>query len=168
MMASVKITGAMLDAVRGDLGRRHAFAYERVGFLTAATAVTPVGLVLTVRDYLPVADGDYECDPVVGAKIGSAAMRKALQAAYRPPLALLHIHTHGGCGVPRFSRTDLDSAHEFIPGFFGPVPKMPHGLIVLSNNAATGFLWLKPDQPPIPISAFIRVGAPYQRVWGAP
>ena len=122
MMATVKIKGAMLDDVRGDLSRPHAFAYERVGFLTAAATATPGGLLLTVRDYLPVADGDYERDPFVGAKIGPAAMRKAIQAAYRPPLSLLHIHSHGLLGVPRFSRTDLESAHEFVPGFFGPIP----------------------------------------------
>jgi hypothetical protein len=168
MKATVKITGAMLDSVRADLSRRHAFAWERVGFLTAAATATPDGLLLTVRDYLPVADGDYERDPRVGAKIGSAAMRKAIQAAYRPQLALLHIHTHGGYGTPGFSRTDLESAHEFVPGFFGPIPKMPHGLIVLSNNAASGLLWLRSDRDAVKISEFIRVGAPYQRVWGVP
>ena len=70
-----------------------------------------------MRGYTPVADEDYEIDPRVGAKIGSAAMRKAVQSAYRPAATLLHVHTHGGHGEPGFSGVDLNSAKDFVPGF---------------------------------------------------
>lgn len=165
-MATVKIAGTLLDHVRRDLERPHAFAHERVGFLTAGVAAAPYGLLLAVRDYLPVADDDYERGSRVGARIGSAAMRKATQAAYRPALSLLHIHTHGGFGEPQFSHVDRASADEFVPGFFSPVPRMPHGLIVLSDDSASGMLWYRPDRKPVHISHFIRVGAPYKRWWG--
>ena len=59
-----------------------------------------------------LADEDYEIDRTVGAKIGSAAMRKAVQSAYRPAATLLHVHTHGGHGKPGFSAVDLNSAKE--------------------------------------------------------
>lgn len=167
MKITLKIIGSLLDEVRADLGRRHDFAHERVGFLTAGVAAIPNGLILVVRAYLPVDDADYELAPKVGARIGSNAMRKAVQAAYRPPAALLHVHTHGGVGKPRFSKVDLFSADQFVPGFFQTVPRMPHGLLVLSNNAATGKLWLAADRHAIAIDQFVRVDAPLTNEWSS-
>lgn len=166
MTVHLKIGGPLLDTVRRDLDRPHAFAYERVGFFTAGAADLGDCLLLTVRDYMPVADEDYELDRKVGAKIGSAAMRKAVQSAYRPPATLLHVHTHGGHGKPGFSRVDLESARTFVPGFFETTPRMPHGLLVLSDDAAHGLLWLANDRPPVSIDQFQRVDTPLQREWG--
>jgi hypothetical protein len=162
-----KIEGAMLDGIRQNLAIPHHFAHERVGFLRAALAEAPGRLLVLVRGYQPVADGDYEEVYGAGATIGSDAMRKAVQWAYRPAAALIHIHTHGGSGLPAFSGVDLRSAGEYVPGFFETVPKMPHGIVVLSNNAATGLLWLSPERKPVAITEFIRVGAPLRRQWSA-
>lgn len=166
MKATIKIHGAILDAMREDLRRPHAFAHERIGFLTAGVAEAGDGLLLAVRSYTPVADEDYERAPGVGAQIGASAIRKALQSAYRPQTALLHIHTHGGWGIPSFSRVDLVSGQQFVPSFFNMVPKMPHGLLVMSDNDANGILWCGQDKRPVPVTHFIRVGAPYKRTWG--
>lgn len=166
MTITLKIDGRLLDQVRQDLRRPHPFAYERVGFLTAGASASGRDLTLAVRGYMPVEDGDYERDPRVGAKIGSGAMRKAVQAAYRPAATLLHIHTHGGHGRPGFSGVDLDSADTFVPGFFETTPRMPHGLIVLSDNSARGLLWLDGARRPHDIDTFIRIDAPMQRDWG--
>jgi len=169
MMTTLKIDGKLLDEVRRDLARPHFFAHERVGFLLAGVAGLPDDdLLLIVRSYQPVADEDYEAAFGVGARIGSNAMRKAVQAAYRPPSALLHVHTHGGTGRPRFSSVDLESANEFVPGFFQSCPKMPHGLLVLSDDAATGQLWLERDGRPRPIKHFMRVDRPIANQWSAP
>lgn len=167
MNVTLKIAGSLLDLVRRDLARPHFFAHERVGFLTAGAAAAPGGLLLLVRGYMPVADEDYEVDPKVGARIGSNAMRKAAQSAYRPASALLHVHTHGGRGLPGFSGVDLKSGKEFVPGFFHSCPKMPHGLLVLSDNGATGLLWLEPGKPSVSIDRFIRVDRPIVEQWGA-
>lgn len=121
MNVCLKIDGDLLDEVRADLHRSHPFAHERVGFLIAAAASDGrSGMMLLVRGYQSVADEDYERHAKVGAQIGSNAMRKAAQASYRPPSSLLHVHTHGGHGRPRFSRVDLDSAVTFVPGFLRP------------------------------------------------
>lgn len=166
MNTTLKIRGDLLREVRTDLSRSHAFAHERVGFLRAGAATTPRGLLITVRDYRTVDDADYEYDPRLGAKIGSQAMRKAVQSAYRPAAVLLHIHTHGGSGRPNFSPIDLKSAHEFVPGFFETAPRMPHGLLVLSDNSVQGLLWLGSCQQPLTITNFISVAAPLLRDWG--
>lgn len=167
MRVGLKISGSLLDQVRRDLGRPHFFAHERVGFLTAGAAGAPDGLMLLVRGYMPIADEDYEVAPDVGARIGSNAMRKAVQAAYRPASTLLHVHTHGGRGLPSFSGVDLESGKTFVPGFFQSCPKMPHGLLVLSNEGATGILWLEPGKRPLPIGRFIRIDQPIVEQWSA-
>ncbi len=167
MTVHLKIDGRLLDDARKDLHRPHPFAHERVGFFTAGAADLGDRLLLTIRGYTPVADEDYEIDRKVGAKIGSAAMRKAVQSAYRPAAALLHVHTHGGGGKPGFSRVDLDSADDFVPGFFETTPRMPHGLLVLSNDAGHGLLWLANDRAPVAIDHFQRIDAPTQREWGS-
>lgn len=165
MKIAIKIEGALLGAMRDDLGRRHAFAHERVGFLTGGVASMPDGLMILCRDYRPVDDEDYEHDLYVGASIGSDAMRKALRSVYRPPMALMHVHTHGGYGRPCFSGVDLSSARQFMPGFARSVPRMPHGLLVLSNDSAAGLIWHRPDAEPLQVTDFVRVGAPLRREW---
>lgn len=164
MKARIKVLNPMLAEIQRDLHRPHAFAYERVGFMTAGVTELDDGeLMLVARDYRPVADEDYVPDRSVGVKIGSDAMRKAAQFAYQPSAALLHIHTHGGLGRPEFSGIDLTSGAEFVPAFFHSVPRMPHGMLVLSNDSATGLLWLGPDHSGVYVTQFIGVGAPYRK-----
>jgi hypothetical protein len=127
--------------------------------------MTSRGVLLTICQYQPVADEDYEYSPGVGAQIGSSAMRKAVQAAFRPQRSFLHVHTHGGTGMPGFSGVDLRSAAAFVPGFYAPIPKMPHGILVLSDDSAAGIFWNVQKARPAPISEFIVVGAPYTRDW---
>jgi hypothetical protein len=162
MKARIKILARTLDAIRTDLSRAHSFAHERVGFLTAgAASFDREGLLLLGRTYRPVDEEDYERDPSVGVKIGSGAMRKALQAAYRPPACVLHVHTHGGTGRPHFSGVDRRSAADFVPSFFNAVPRMAHGVLVLSDNSASGLLWFGSDQGGAYVTDFITVGAPF-------
>ncbi len=168
MNVCLKINGDLLDKVRADLHRPHPFAHERVGFLIAAAASDGQGgIMLLVRGYQAVEDEDYERHPKVGAQIGSNAMRKAAQASYRPPSSLLHVHTHGGHGRPGFSRIDLDSAVTFVPGFFETAPRMPHGLLVLSDDSVHGLLWTAGDRPAMPITSFKRISAPIRADWSA-
>lgn len=165
MRITLKVYGGLLDRIRVDLARPHAFAHERIGFLTAGACMAGDELMLLVGGYIPVSDGDYEPVHGVGAQIGSNAMRKVVQAAYRPQRTILHVHTHGGHGIPSFSAIDLESANTFVPGFFQTLAKMPHGLLVLSDDAATGILWRDRSTNPVPIDRFVRVGACLSRQW---
>lgn len=168
MKATFKIPTQLLATMRSDLRRPHAFAHERVGFLTAGAMRRDNGaLVLFAREYRPVADEDYLRDPSVGALIGSAAMRKGLQLAYRPRATLLHVHTHGGRGAPAFSGVDLTSGAEFVPGFFNAISRMPHGLLVLSDDSATALLWMSPHDTAY-VTEFVGIGGPCTRFGGHP
>lgn len=167
MKAIIKLPNAMLDGMRADLHRPHAFAYERVGFITAGLAQAGPGeLLFLARGYQPVADDDYVPDRAVGVKIGSEAMRKAVQAAYGSRSALLHVHSHGGTGQPEFSGVDLKSGAEFVPGFFHSVPRMPHGMLVLSDDSASGLLWFGSQGAGQYAAEFVGVGAPYRKFGG--
>jgi hypothetical protein len=44
---------------------------------------------------------------------------------------------------------------------------MPHGLLVLSNEGATGILWLEPGTRSLPIGRFIRIDQPIVEQWSA-
>ena len=159
MKIKIKITEALLAQVRADLHRQHPFAYERVGFITAGATHAPDGDILILcRSYYPVADEDYEVSETVGAQIGSDAMRKVIEVAHPSKSALLHVHTHGGNGVPEFSRTDLISGAQFVPGFFNALPRTPHGLIVLSNTSAKGVVWTAKHAKFQQVEGFTQVG----------
>jgi len=162
MNIHTKIDGHLLDQVRADLARPHAFAHERVGFLFAGVAAFGRDLLLMCREYRPVADEDYIDDPRVGAMMGSDAIRKALQHSYQTKTAVLHIHTHEHQGRPNFSGVDSRENAKFVPNFFNVSPQRPHGAIVLSHDAMRGNLWLRRDAEPRPIGRFTVVGAP---VW---
>jgi hypothetical protein len=168
MTPTFKITTPLLSTIRADLARSHAFAYERVGFLTAGAWAANDELYLLARAYLPVDDAHYVETDSVGAEINVDAMRKAVQTAYRSGSALFHIHAHLGTGVPDFSRVDLRSGRRFVPSFFNLVPQMPHGMIVLSDDSANGLVWLAPHEGPQPLDCFVSVGARLTRMGRAP
>ena len=160
----------LLDRVRDDLQRPHPFAAERVGFLLCrAGRLNDDGLVVLAADYHCVDDGDYLDDPRVGAMMGPAAIRKALQRSYNggaQDIGLFHVHMHHHSGMPGFSRVDLTEYRKFIPDFFNAVPAMPHGAIVLSFDCAIGLCWRTPDGGPTRIGRCTSVGAPL-RYWEA-
>ncbi|TIL83046.1 MAG: hypothetical protein E5Y89_02440 [Mesorhizobium sp.] len=140
-----RATSGFLLHVRQDLERRHAFALERVGFITVRAAQGAEGLVLLAEDYYPVADEHYVHDRSVGAMIGSEALRKALELALLKGVGVFHVHMHGLTPRLWFSLVDLREQVKFIPDFFTVCPQMPHGAIVLNAKTAAGRVWLGPD-----------------------
>lgn len=168
MTTIFRARGDMLKVVRDDLERQHPFAAERVGFfLCRAGRLTDDGLLILAAAYKPVADDDYLPDDSVGAMMGPAAIRKAMQCAYAAgaeDISLFHVHMHGHSGLPGFSRVDVDEGKKFVPDFFNVAPLMPHGIIVLSHDRAVGLCWRGQSRDPTLIDRFAQVGAP-MRMW---
>lgn len=152
------------DAVRNDVRRPHPFAAERVGFVIAGAAAAGPDVLLLARGYLPVEDGDYIVDPRVGAMIGPGGMRKALQEAYRTRSGLFHIHMHEHRGPPSFSSIDRRESNRFVPSFFNASPKVPHGVLLLSADAARGLVWLAPQGSPRDLDSITWPGLPRRGV----
>lgn len=148
-----------MASVRHDLMRRHAFAHERIGFITTRAAAGNEHLVMLAEDYYPVADEDYVRDPTVGARIGQDAIRKALNLALLNPVGVVHVHMHMLHSERLwFSQIDLTEMRNFMPDFFKVGPKMPHGAIVLSPRSAAGLVWTAPSVVQ-PIGEFNFVGS---------
>ena len=127
MRAVLKAVDRLLDRVRVDLARPHEFAAERVGFLVCRPAsLMPEGVVILAHDYRPIEDADYIDDPTVGAMMGPAAIRKALEFALNNQVGIFHVHMHDHTGRPRFSRTDASESAKFVPDFWNVRPEMPH------------------------------------------
>ena len=117
MRVRFKITTGLLASIRADLGRPHTFAYERVGFVSAAVARSAWGVLILAQGHHPVADEDYLRDPSVGAMMGPDAIRKAMELAFMKKVSIFHMHSHGGPGIPRFSGVDLRRECEVRPRF---------------------------------------------------
>ena len=165
MKISLRIASPLWRHIHADLTRPHAFAFERVGFLTCRpTSLPGSDLLLLAQDWHAVDDTDYVDKPTVGACIGPRAFRKILQHAYGSPCTVLHVHRHEHLGVPEFSRTDILSMREFVPGFFNACRSRPHGALVLSRDAAAGHVWLDPTARQFEIESFRILGQPI-RTW---
>lgn len=166
MKIRFKITSALLATIRIDLRRPHPFAHERVGFIAAGLAAAHDELLIVAREYRPIRDDEYLNDPRVGAMMSAEAIRSARQWAMDERVAIFHVHTHGGSGIPRFSGTDVTENAKFVPNFTSVAPHAVHGAIVLSDTAARGQVWLdrKPPQPFI--TTFHEIGMPI-RSWRA-
>lgn len=153
-----RATAPFLWQVRRDLMRPHAFAHERVGFITVRAAQGAEGLVLIAENYYPVADDEYLHDPNVGAMIGQEALRKALELALLRGVGVFHVHMHGLSHRLWFSHIDLQEQAKFVPDFFTVRPQMPHGAIVLNERIAAGRVWLGPNRV-MNIDAFHEIGS---------
>lgn len=93
MRVAFKITRALLNNVLDDLRRSHPFAAERVGFVSCRVGrLEPSGWVVLAHNFHPVADDDYLRDRTVGAMMGPAAIRKALQIALSNEVCVFHVH----------------------------------------------------------------------------
>jgi hypothetical protein len=161
-----KITNRLLTTIRIDLRRPHAFAHERVGFIAAGLAAAHDELLILARAYRPVRDDEYLEDPSVGAMMSAVAIRRARQWAMDDRVAIFHVHTHGGKGIPGFSSVDIRENAKFVPNFVAVAPQCVHGALVLSDTAAFGEVWLNRALPQSFVTNFSEVGMPL-RTWRA-
>jgi hypothetical protein len=166
MRTLFKITTRLLTTIRIDLARPHAFAHERVGFISAGLSASEDNILILAREYRPVRDDEYLPDPSVGAMMGPDAIRRAMQWAMQDGVALFHVHTHGGHGLPDFSSVDLRENDKFVRDYFKVAPQCIHGAIVLSDTAARGQVWLNRTQSHTFVDEFATVGQPIKK-WRA-
>ena len=166
MKVNFRISRSLLETIRRDLRRPHAFAFERVGFISAGLSGAGNDVLVLAQEYRAVRDEDYLPDQSVGAMIGPEAIRVALQWALGTGLGVFHVHKHEGRGVPRFSGVDLRENQRFVPDFFKVAPQSIHGAILLSDTAACGQVWINQNLTPQLFNCFTESGIPIQK-WSA-
>jgi hypothetical protein len=161
MTVAFKVTHSLLGKALDDLRRSHPFAAERVGFFSCRVGgLKPSGWVVLAHNFHSVAVEDYLPDHTVGAMMGPAAIRKAMQIALSHDVCMFHVHIHNHHGQPRFSGTDLRETAKFVPDFWHVRPHLVHGAIVLSLDSAAGLCWHPQYSKPFRFSDFSVVGAP--------
>jgi hypothetical protein len=166
MTATIKLTRALYLSILGNLVRPHPFAAERVGFAFGRMGSLPSGgrLVLLNR-YHPIPDDQYVDDPSVGARIGSEAPTSAMQAVYhgRPSReGIFHVHLHGHKGVTGMSGVDSREIPALMPGSLSVGPRAAHGIIILSLDHGSGWIWLPGEAGHILAGAIAVIGTPLE------
>ena len=161
MTWTLRLPAVLLERVRRDLARPHAFAQERIGFVLGRSAGGLHGsTILLGSDYIPIPDPEYVDDPTVGARIGSAAIRRGMQAVLDGGVSCLHTHMHYGRGVPQFSRVDGRELPPVVRGFMNVRHDVPHGALLLSEDSLICALWLPGSERPTPGGKVVVVGRP--------
>ncbi len=164
MTIHIKLNGALYAEILRDLSRRHPFAAERIGFVMGRIgSLSGDAKLILLNRYHPIPDSQYVRDRNVGARIGPQAMTAAMQLVYhvRPAReGIFHIHLHPHLGETRMSQVDARELPPLIPGFQSVGPDSAHGIIILSHNHGSGWVWLPGTQAPIAASSVSVVGVP--------
>lgn len=164
MKVEIKLTGFLYDQIVADLIRPHPFAAERVGFVFARIgSLADHGKLILLSRYHSIPDEHCIDDPTVGARIGSDAMTWAMQAVYHGRPAhegIFHIHLHGHDGETGMSRTDAREIPRLIPGFQSVGREAAHGIIILSSDHGSGWVWLPGHKDAISAEQISVIGAP--------
>ncbi len=164
MKVQIKLTGALHADIIRDLARPHPFAAERVGFVFGrAGSLTDHGRLILLTRYHSIPDDQYVEDHTVGARIGSEALTWAMQAVYhgRPAReGIFHLHLHGHYGETGMSATDRREIPRLIPGFQSVGRDAVHGIIILSADHGSGWVWPQSGTEPIHADCVSVIGAP--------
>jgi hypothetical protein len=160
MSTQLRIPKPFIDNVREDLRRPHEFAFERVGFTFCRSGTLKSGNLLLPISYNAVRDADYLRDGTVGARIGSGAIRIAMQQALDNEVTVLHVHLHPHKGRPGMSAVDSSESQKLIPSFFNVRPNRPHGALILSEDSAAAWLWTNKQDRPIVLRDVSIIGSP--------
>jgi len=158
---TVKITADLHARAVADLRRRHAFAYERVGFFLAKIGNRGgKHLQVFLTDYIPVPDECYLEDSGVGARIDSAAIRMAMQRVLDTGNGVFHVHLHDWNGKPGFSWTDRCEIPPIVESCRRLAVTAAHGMLVLSNDKADCLVWKPSNSEPVVPDRISVVGHP--------
>jgi len=150
MRARVRIPATLYAAALADLKRPHAFAAERVGFMSARVGNRSGDPMLVLATgYEPVADDHYIEDDYVGARINADAIRANMQRILDTGEGSFHVHLHPHRGAPQLSRTDRREIPRLVKSFRPVGPGAAHGIIVLSEDRALGVVWGPGEPEPI-------------------
>jgi hypothetical protein len=123
--------------MRTDLARPNPYGGETVGFMATRSAMAVDTLVVTVHDYRTVTAEDYIPASDVAARIGSSAIRTAMEWGMSGGHGIWHVHAHSGRGrPPRPSGTDQADIPRLVEALTRSSPAETHGLMILNHDRA--------------------------------
>lgn len=163
MIIKIKLTGTLHEEMLHDLKRPHPFAAERIGFTTGRISTLENGRLILLTRYHVIPDHQYMKDNKVGARIGSEAITWAMQAAYHGRGAregVFHIHLHGHRGQTGMSGTDSREIPPMVAGFKSVGREAAHGIIILSLNHGSAWVWLPGCDDSLQAASISVIGTP--------
>jgi hypothetical protein len=156
-----RIIRGLYEQIAQDLVRRHEFAFERVGFVSAKLGnMESDEPIVLFTDYQPVADENYVDDPNSGARIDSAAIRNAMQRVLDTSTGLFHVHCHAHFGKPGFSPMDLNESPQVVSSLRIAGPNQAHGMLLMSNDNCVAHVWMPRSDEPVVADRVTVVGYP--------
>lgn len=157
----LRLLRTLYEHIGQDLARRHEFAFERVGFVSAklGNRHSDEPVVLFTNHY-PVADDHYIDDPLAGARINSDAIRQAMQLVLDTGIGLFHVHCHAHRGRPGFSPMDLDETPRVVSSLRVANPNEAHGMLLLSKDECVADVWMPGSNEPVSENRITIVGYP--------
>jgi len=162
-MTLIKLTGSLHGQMLEDLARRHSFAGERVGFVLGRYgSLENSGTLVLLHRYYPIPDDQYIEDRAVGARIGRDAITWGMQAAYsgrQTREGVFHVHLHAHKGRTGMSSVDRRDTPEVVRGFHAVGREAAHGILILSLDHASGWVWL-PGRDEVSASSVCVIGHP--------
>lgn len=161
----LRIPRLLYDRLITDLTRPHPIASERVGFVSCVTTAADDRTELMLAcDYDPVDDAHYLDDPRAGARISSDAIRVAMQRVIDTKRGAMHVHLHGGRGLPSLSPMDREELPRLVKSFRVVGPRTHHGILLLSGDSCTAWVWVPGSANPVVPQVTI-VGRPMHLVY---
>lgn len=164
MKIEIRLTRSLHGEILRDLARPHPFAAERVGFVFGRVGtLAGEGRLVLLHRYHSIPDDEYVDDPSVGARIGSNAITKATQAIYygRPAReGAFHVHVHPHRGETGMSGVDARETPKMMPGFQSVGREAAHGMIILSLDHGSGWVWLPGRKEPVAAGTISVIGKP--------
>jgi hypothetical protein len=140
VQVKLKIPRELFEKALVDLKRPHSFACERVGFFSTRCSRAPSMTIVHCIDYHSLPDDHYIRDNFVGVRIGSSAITAAMSRCANNKIGQLHVHYHGGRGVPRPSHDDCRELPQLARSLRHVDTEQTHGWAILSTDDAIFFI----------------------------
>lgn len=105
--------------------------------------------------YDAVSDDHYVRDDSVGVRIGSEAITAAMSRTVSRGVGQVHVHSHGGCGLPNPSTDDYRELPPLACSLRNVDAKQAQGWAILSSDNVTPFINLpgsRDDATGVPVS----------------
>lgn len=136
MQTIVKVPMSLFRQALADLNRPHPFAFERAGFFSTRCSRSKSTLLVHCVGYTPVADDHYIHDESVGVRIGPLAVAEAMTRSLVASVGQIHVHAHGGAGLPQPSSTDSRELPSLLRSLHNANPSATHGWMILGTSDA--------------------------------
>jgi hypothetical protein len=167
MSITIRVPSSLLKQVITDLARPHAYAGERVGFLSAKTSkLSDNDYLILFNKYFQVPDDRYLNNPLVGATIDGKAIRNIMQHILSTGDGAFHVHSHSHVCLTgknlNFSRVDINELIRLIPSFQAVGPSVAHGAFLLDKIRCISIVWLPGEHKPCAVDKISVIGNPMQ------